>query len=58
MTKEHTFNIGMAIHRIAHTVDSETLSRIKPDLDEIEKEVLELTEEMNEGSKDAESKQG
>lgn len=57
-TKEMQLKIGLALNHIAMALDDATYKRIKPQLDVIEKTVLELTEEKNEGSKDAENEPG
>ena len=51
--REKRLKIGLSLNHIAMAVDDQTLKRIKPYLNEIEKTVLELTEEKDEDCKDA-----
>lgn len=46
MTKEDKFAIGMAIQKIAMSVDDETLNRIKPYLNTIEDTIV-MAEKRN-----------
>lgn len=42
------FRIGMLLQRIAMSVDDDTLKRIKPTLESLENELLELFEQIKE----------
>ena len=42
--RESSLRIGLAIHRLVNKVDDATLKKIKPELEEIEAEVLKMTE--------------